>query len=113
MKHLILTLSLLLGLATSSVSADNHLPTAGKILQEGKVIHKEVHLKRDYHYLNEKPDMLLNEYKTDVGLMLYHVMYRYDYYTCWVRGEEKTSTLNYVSCTKLNEGETYEYKSED
>ena len=39
MKHLTLTLSLILGLATS-VSAGSHLPTGGEILQKGKILYK-------------------------------------------------------------------------
>ena len=106
MRHLTLTLSLILGLATS-VSADNHLPTAGQILQEGKILHKEVHLKRDYNLFDKDIAQILGEHKTDVDLIVYHVMYKYDYYSCWARGDKRRPGLDYVTCAKLNEGETY------
>ena len=52
---MVLTMSLILG--ATSVSADNHLPTAGEILQEGKVIHKEVHLMRDAILVEQMMDI--------------------------------------------------------
>ena len=108
MKHLTLTLSLILGL-TTSVSADNHLPTAGEILRDGKILHKEVHLKRDHFLYDSNSAKILGEHKTDVELIVYHVMHHYDYYSCWARGKfEHASGLHYVTCAKLTQGETYE-----
>ena len=68
MKNLILTLSLILGLATS-VSAQ---PAAGKILQRGKIIY-------------------INEIKSfgKVEDLEYHVMYKDRYYLCKFTGEAK------------------------
>jgi len=86
------------------------LPTAGQILQEGKVLHKEVHLWRDDFWYNEKYVKMFGHYKTDVGLMVYNVMYEYDYYSCWVSGSEYLAGLKNVTCTKLTEEETYEYE---
>ena len=111
MKHILLTISLILG--ATAVSADDHLPTAGEILQNGKVLHKEIHLTRDFTYLNNKPDMTLNQYTTDVGLLVYHVLYQNDYFTCWVRAEEPTSAYTYVGCYRLSEGITEENEPED
>ena len=68
MKHLILTLSLILGLA-NSVSAQ-HAP--GKILQRGKIIY-------------------INEIKSfgKVEDLQYHVMYKDRYYLCKFTDEAK------------------------
>ncbi len=111
MKNILLTILLILG--ATAVSADDHLPTAGEILQNGKVLHKEIHLKRDFKYLNNKPDMTLNQYTTDVDLLVYHVLYQHDYFTCWVRAEEHTSAYSYVGCYRLNEGITDENEPEN
>ena len=68
MKHLILTLSLILGLATSA----NAQPAEGKILQRGKIIY-------------------INEIKSfgKVEDLEYHVMYKDRYYLCKFTGEAK------------------------
>ena len=68
MKHLILTLSLILGLGTS-VSAQ---PPEGKILQRGKIIY-------------------IDEIKSfgKVEDLQYHVMYKDRYYLCKFTGEAK------------------------
>ena len=63
----------------TSVSADEHLPTPGEILQNGKTLHKEVYLLRDANW----GDTALENYKTQIGQITYHVMYKEEYYTCY------------------------------
>ena len=65
----------------TSVSADEHLPTAGEILQNGKTLHKEVLLLRD---INQRKPVLniTHEYKTHIGRINYYVMYKEEYYHC-------------------------------
>ena len=63
----------------TSVSADEHFPTAGEILQNGKTLHKEVYLLRDAIGI----DAALAIYKTQIGQITYHVMYKEEYYTCY------------------------------
>ena len=66
----------------TSVSADEHLPTAGEILQNGKTLHKEVYLLRDANLAGTNLAALEN-YKTQIGQITYHVMYKEEYYTCY------------------------------
>ena len=63
MKHLILTLSLILGLTTAA-SADDNLPTTTEILEEGKIIYTE-------RYLSEKSPLF---FQVDL-LVVYKGMY--------------------------------------
>lgn len=70
MRYLILTLSLILGLATS-VSAGSHLPTGGEILQKGKVLYKFPHIdKWSGGQALEKLEVW--------------IMHKEEYYVCWV-----------------------------
>jgi len=66
----------------TSVSADEHFPTAGEILQNGKTLHKEVYLLRDANLAGTNLAALEN-YKTQIGQITYHVMYKEEYYTCY------------------------------
>ena len=109
MRYFILTLSLILGLG-KSVSADDHLPNAGEILQRGKVLHKEVHLMRDAKLVEYEMDV--QEFTTGIGQIVYHVIYGGYYYTC-------RSTANAfgiftdLGCWKLSQKGTSEYKEKN
>tara|TARA_B100000035_G_C20750362_1_gene443702 strand:- start:256 stop:522 length:267 start_codon:yes stop_codon:yes gene_type:complete len=76
MKHLILTLSLILGIATSA----NAQPAEGKILQRGKIIY-------------------INEIKSfgKVEDLNYHVMYKDRYYLCKFADEAKDYFCNEIA----------------
>ena len=70
---------------STSVSADEHFPTAGEILQNGKTLHKEVHLSRDSTFSEQRLLMWpVDEYKTQLGKIIYHVMYKEEYYICYL-----------------------------
>ena len=79
MKHLILTMSLILGLATSVSSQ----PAEGKILQRGKIIY-------------------INEIKSfgKVEDLEYHVMYKDRYYLCKFTDEAKDYFCNEIKVIK-------------
>ena len=92
----------------TSVSADEHLPTAGEILQNGKTLHKEVHLSRDS--TNREERMLLfpiNEYKTQIGRIAYHVMYKEEYYICYAHNDKGYFNPSEIGCLKLLQDPTY------
>lgn len=100
-------MGLSLGLA-SSVSADDHLPTAGEILQEGRVLHKEVHLMRDAILV--EPTMDVQRYASTVGMIAYHIIYDNEYYDC-VTKANGFGTFTDINCTKLRQDPTTEFKS--
>jgi hypothetical protein len=90
----------------TSVSADEHLPTAGEILQNGKTLHKEVHLLRD---INRREPVLniTHEYKTEIGRIIYHVMYKEEYYLCYAHNDKGYFNLSEIGCLKLLQDPTY------
>ena len=68
----------------TSVSADDHSPTAGEILQNGKTLHKEVYLSRDSTDPEVRMMVIpLEQFKTVIREINYHVMYKEEYYTCY------------------------------
>ena len=73
----------------TSVSADEHFPTAGEILQNGKTLHKEVYLLRDANW----GDAATENYKTQIGQITYHVMYKEEYYTCYAVGDPVVKSI--------------------
>jgi hypothetical protein len=91
----------------TSVSADEHLPTAGEILQNGKTLHKEVHLLRD---INQREPVLniTHEYKTQIGRINYHIMYKEEYYHCYAQDDTGGyGNLSEIECSKLLQDPTY------
>ena len=78
-RHVILTLSLILGLCTSVVAQ----PAEGKILQRGKIIY-------------------INEIKSfgKVEDLEYHVMYKDRYYLCKFTDEAKDYFCNEIKVIK-------------
>ena len=95
----------------TSVSADEHLPTAGEILQNGKTLHKEVLLLRD---INQRKPVLniTHEYKTHIGRINYYVMYKEEYYHCYTEDYNGGyGALTGIACRKLLQGSTYALKS--
>ena len=86
----------------TSVSADEHLPTAGEILQNGKTLHKEVYLLRDAKW----GDAALEIYKTQIGQITYHVMYKEEYYTCDAIHDPSFKS---ISCYALDQDPTSEW----
>ena len=69
MRYIILTLSLILGLATS-VSGDD-LPTAGEILQEGQIVYKHA-------------DITDTGYDKRLSYLSLYVIYDKKYYNCYM-----------------------------
>jgi len=92
------------------LSADENLPTAGEILQNGKIIHKEIHLKRDAKLFPE--DMDLQEYETAIGMIVYHVIYAEEYYDCVTRASGLHFPTNII-CAKFTQEPTINYKKRD
>ena len=92
----------------TSVSADGHFPTAGKILQNGKTLHKEVHLSRDS--TNHEERMLLypiSEYKTQIGRINYHVMYKEEYYNCLTYYKKFMGNMGAITCYAVDQDRTW------
>ena len=100
MKHLILTISLILG--ATAVSADDQLPPANIILDKGKILHKEVYYQKDSVYDE-------NEfwYANNVIAIQYIVLHQNRFYNCGITSEVipdlNTTTLSYISCEMLTE----------
>ena len=92
----------------TSVSADEHLPTPGEILQNGKTLHKEVHLLRD---INQREPVLniTHEYKTQIGRINYHIMYKEEYYLCTARSQELFELWKSISCYAADQDSTSDY----
>ena len=90
----------------TSVSADEHLPTAGEILQNGKTLHKEVYLLRDAKW----GDAALEIYKTQIGQITYHVMYKEEYYLCFTMSETYgIASSPSIRCNKSDQDSTSDY----
>ena len=93
----------------TSVSADEHFPTAGEILQNGKTLHKEVHLLRD---INQREPALniTHEYKTQIGRINYHIMYKEEYYLCFTMYETYgIASFPSIGCNKSDQDSTSDY----
>ena len=95
----------------TSVSADEHLPTAGEILQNGKTLHKEVYLLRDNTDPEKRAQWLKTffEYKTATGKIIYHVMYKEEYYLCTARSQELFELWKSISCYAADQDSTSDY----
>ena len=91
----------------TSVSADEHLPTAGEILQNGKTLHKEVYLLRDANLVGTNLAALVN-YKTQISQITYHVMYKEEYYLCFTMYETYGFSFPSIRCKKSDQDTTWD-----
>ena len=78
MKKPLLILGLSLGLATAA-SADDHFPPAYKILDEGKILHKEVHYQKDSPLFADEYDF---HFANQIIFIQYVVLHRKEFYDC-------------------------------